>query len=294
MSQTILTIDIGGSEIKSALYLSNGELLRDLPNEVTQVSTDDNHIGRQIVALTQRVQQSQAIDGVAIASAGVIDPEQGSVVYAGPTIPHYIGTPLAGLIEEHCRLACSVENDVNAAALGESWLGAAQGSRSTLCVTIGTGVGGALVLNGALWRGEQFSAGEIGYLPMRDGRSLQQCASTTALLADYHARSGEHIDGKTLFARAADGDDHANAAIARLISAISDGLLPAIYLIAPQTIVIGGGIAAQRAILEPQIRATLSARIQAPRFMPESIRCATLGNRAGMLGALYHFLQTHP
>lgn len=288
----ILTIDIGGTEIKSAIYREDGTCQRELPNQPTAVTREGNRIGEQIIELVRNVQNDEHIDGVAIASAGVIDPQRGEVVFAGDTIPGYIGTQLAALVTEHSGLPCTAENDVNAVALGESWLGAAKDSDSALCITVGTGIGGAIIINGQLVRGHNFAAGEIGYLPGVDGKTYEQSASTSALLADYFARTGERIDGKTLFARAGSGDEHAEAALSRQIDILVQGLLAANYLLAPQAIVIGGGIAAQRDILEPRIRDAFSAHIKSSRLMPQHIRCAVLGNRAGMLGALRHFLQT--
>lgn len=289
----ILTIDIGGTEIKSAIYREDGEAVQAFPNQLTAVTHDGNSIGEQIVTWVKDVQATHDIDGVAIASAGVINHKRGEVIFAGETIPGYSGTPLAKLVEEQCGLPCTAENDVNAVALGESWLGAAKGSSSALCITVGTGIGGAIVINGQLVHGHNFAAGEIGYLPVADGKTFEQSASTSALLADYKARSGERIDGKTLFARAAAGDAHAEAALTRQIDVLAQGLLAANYLLAPQTIVIGGGIAAQRDVLEPRIRAAFEQQIKSPRLMPQHIRCAALGNKAGMLGALRHYCQIH-
>lgn len=289
----ILTIDIGGTEVKSALYREDATLLAGLPNQATAVTREGNRIGEQITALIAEVQASHPLDGVAIASAGVIDHRSGAVVFAGDTMPGYTGTPLAAIVSTQSGLPCSVENDVNAVALGESWLGAAKGSSSALCITVGTGIGGAIVIDGQLIHGHNFAAGEIGYLPAADGKTFEQSASTTALLADYASNSGERIDGKTLFARVVQGEQCANAALTRQIEALTEGLLAANYLFAPQTIVIGGGIAAQREILEPRIHAAFAARIKSPRLMPQHIRCAALGNKAGMLGALRHFCQQH-
>ena len=279
---TILTLDIGGSEIKAAHYQTDGSCSKTLPNQKTAVSAQDNHIGTQIVQICREEQTHTALQGVAISSAGVIDPYRGTVLHAGPSIPGYSGTALKQTIENQCGLPCSVENDVNAMALGEAWLGAAQNSSSALCLTLGTGLGGAILLEGKLWRGANYAAGEIGVCPLGDGRRLEQAASTTALLATYAERRGEHINGKTLFQRLRAGD--ADAA----------GLLPAIHLLAPETLLIGGGIAAQHDLIEPRIRAQLAEKLPAQHFMPKNIRCASLGNRAGMIGALRWFLDSRP
>lgn len=290
----ILTIDIGGSAIKSALYHPNGTRHQSLPSQKSAVSAHDNQLLKQITAHILNIQTQHPIQGIAIASAGIVNPKTGHIVYAGPTIPNYSNTPLAQHIQDHCQLPCSVENDVNAAALGEHWLGAAQGSDSVLCLTIGTGVGGALILNNQLWRGHQFSAGEIGYLPLSASHTLQQKASTTALLQHYHTLGNDPIDGKTFFARYQQNDPHAHSVFTNFIDHLTTGLLPLIYLINPHTLLIGGGISAQSSLLEPALTQSLSQRIQDPRFLPKRLTCAQLGNSAGMLGALRHFLNQYP
>ena len=216
------------------------------------------------------------------------------MLHAGPSIPGYSGTALKQTIESQCGLPCSVENDVNAMALGEAWLGAAQNSSSALCLTLGTGLGGAILLEGKLWRGANYAAGEIGVCPLGDGRRLEQAASTTALLATYAERRGEHIDGKTLFQRLRAGDANAAYALDHMLGALTDGLLPAIHLLAPETLLIGGGIAAQHDLIEPRLRAQLAGKLPALHFMPKNIRCASLGNRAGMIGALRWYLDSRP
>ncbi|MDO4642663.1 MAG: ROK family protein [Cardiobacteriaceae bacterium] len=288
----ILTVDIGGTAVKSAVFDEHGECVAAFDAQPTAIVDGDNAIVAQVVALCQSAQAQFALDGVAISSAGVVDPLAGTIVFAGPTIPNYGGTHWKSAIAAACQLPCTVENDVNAMALAEGWLGAAQGCHSALCLTLGTGLGGALLMDGRLWHGSTFTAGEIGYIPLPDGRRLEEGASTTALLAYYEQRCGERIDGKTLFARLRAGDVHADAALTHMIDVLADGLLPAIYVFAPERIIVGGGIAAQREIIEPRLQQTLLRRLPSARFAPKMVRCATLGNRAGMIGALRWFLDS--
>ncbi len=286
----ILTIDIGGTDIKSAVCNSRGEVLKRFANVATQVSNGDNNIAAQVYRICETILAEFAVAGVAIATAGVVNPKTGEVVHAGPSIPNYTGTNLKTQVETAFGLPCTVENDVNAVALGEAWQGAAQNSHSLLCLTLGTGLGGAVIINGQLWHGANFTAGEIGYFPLPDGRRLEEAASTTALLSNYRQRGGKAVDGITFFKRLHAGDARAEAALTQMLDNLAQGLLPAIYLLAPQTLIIGGGIAAQKAILIPRLSTALAKRLSAPRFMPTHIDCAALGNQAGMIGALRCFL----
>lgn len=290
---TILSIDIGGTEIKSAVYHLNGEPAFIFENLPTAVTKDNNQITEQILSITQKALAKHQIKGVAIATAGVVDVPSGTVIQSGQTIPNYSGTDLKSAVESTFHLPCTVENDVNAVAVGESWLGVAQHSRATLFITLGTGLGGAVIIDGQLWRGANFAAGEIGQLPLANGKHLEELASTTALLASYQKYSGKHINGKVFFQRFRQADQYAEQALTEMLEALSDGLLPAIYLMAPEMIVIGGGIATQHDILEPRLRTLLQSKLSAEYFMPKYIRCATLGNQAGMIGALRCFLEIY-
>lgn len=289
---SILTIDIGGSEIKSALYSREGECLADFAAQASAISADDNQLEAQIIALCQQVMQQHSITGVAISSSAVINPNTGRVEFAGPTIPNYTGTNLKAAVQNQCQLPCSIENDVNAMALGEAWLGAAKGHRSSFCLTLGTGLGGAILIDGKLWHGDNFTAGEIGQMPMGNGKRVEEIVSTTALLQHYQQLSGEHINGREFFSRLEAGEAHAQTSFTELMEQLAQSLMPIIFLFAPQSIIVGGGISAQRQWIEPQLSAAIAKRLP-PYFMPRHISCATLGNRANMLGALRWFLDSH-
>lgn len=290
--KTLLTIDIGGTEIKSALYNEQGKLSRAFDNQKTGITEIDNTITEQVIGIVQQAIDTQPIDGVAIATAGVVNSHTGEIVFAGPTIPNYTGTNLKKAVKSHFGLPCCVENDVNAFALGESWQGAAEDCSSVLCLTIGTGLGGAILINGELCHGDNFSAGEVGYIPLPTGQRLEEVASTSAMLNDYYKKTGDKINGKDFFQRLNNGDKQADDCLNHMISTLAQGILPAIYLLAPKAIVIGGGITAQKAILETRITKAISDKLPSPRFMPQ-IYCATLGNRANMIGALRHWLMLH-
>ncbi|MDK6233152.1 ROK family protein [Aerococcus sanguinicola] len=293
----ILAIDIGGTTIKSDLYDALGQSLGHFREEATAVSIEDqtNGILDQVLALVDDYQASVGgLDGVAISSAGVIDSQAGKVIYSGYTIPAYQGTDFRLAIEEGRGLPLSILNDVNAAAYGEFWQGDYDTEASLICLTIGTGVGGAVLIDGKIHFGRQFSAGEVGYLPVGSDR-FQDIASTTALCRNYAAMTGQdQVTGREVFAAYQRGDDKADQAIRQFTEALAQGLLPMVYLLNPDAIILGGGVMAQSAILLPRIEQALAERIESDFFLPEKIVAAGLGNEAGRLGAVYHFLQEHP
>lgn len=291
----ILAIDIGGTSIKYAVFDQHGKMLTEILNKETTKTETDNYILERLYELINETKDAYEIDGITISTAGVVDSQTGTVVYSGPTIPGYSNTPLSDIISDSFNVPCEVENDVNCAALGEYWKGEGVGSQSLALVTIGTGVGGAVIINGQLWNGFNHSAGEIGYIPLEDGSLLQDRASTSALIKKYEESSNSQgINGKMIFEKAKSGEKVAIEAIGSILNTLTQGLLSIIYILAPETVIIGGGIAEQKEYLEERISKNINEKVIAKRFMPKKIKCAHLGNAAGMIGAVYNYLNKHP
>lgn len=280
-----LCIDIGGTSIKYAILNQEANYL-----EPTQeIGTPSG--GEILDAVIQLVQLhiDKGLDGVAISSAGVIDPELGKVVYSGPTIQNYIGTDFKGSLESKFNIPVAVENDVNAALLGEYWKGAAQNSGSTFMVTVGTGIGGAFMIGNQLWHGATLSGGEVGYLHLKDAR-IQELAASSVLVRKVSEDLGYEITGRDLFRLAKEGNSISIAAIEGLVKDLCLGLSDIMYLINPETLILGGGIMQQSSYLEPLIHKALDEILVDPRFKSQRIGFAQLGNDAGLIGALYHLL----
>ena len=179
--------DIGGTNIKYGLIDQDGQLV-----ESHEVATEAHKGGPHILQKTKDIVASYLekgpVAGVAISSAGMVDPDKGEIFYAGPQIPNYAGTQFKKEIEASFNIPCEIENDVNCAGLAEAVSGSGKGASITLCLTIGTGIGGCLIIDGQVFHGFSNSACEVGYLHMQDG-AFQDLASTTALVkyvADAH------------------------------------------------------------------------------------------------------------
>ena len=174
-----VVIDIGGTSIKYGLADAKGQLLEthEMPTEAQKGGPHILNTTKEIVA---RYLKKHPLAGVAISSAGMVDPDKGEIFYAGPQIPNYAGTQFKKEIEETFQIPCEIENDVNCAGLAEVTTGHAKGSNNAVCLTIGTGIGGCLLLDGQVFHGFSNSACEVGYLHLPDG-AFQDLASTTSM-----------------------------------------------------------------------------------------------------------------
>ena len=253
----VLCFDIGGTAIKYALIENDN--LKDIKiNKIpTRKEKDKNHILRDVLDI---IESYDNLDCIGISTAGVVDSEKGEIIFAGPTIPGYIGTNFKKEIKDRFNLDCFVENDVNSAAIGEYFYGSYKGN--VFCLTIGTGVGGAFIQEGKLYKGATQKAGEIS------------------------KKLGKKVDGLYIFENAKKGNKLCKEAIDELIDNLSEGILNIIYILNPNTLIIGGGITAQREYLENRIKDSIKNKLIDSSFEPD-IQLAKLENGAGIYGIYY-------
>lgn len=281
-------VDIGGTTIKYAMLTESGHIITQ-GQVLTKVAEDGSgDIPRKIAAIAEELQaKCGKAEGVALCSPGLIDVEKGEVIFAGPNFPGYSGMKLQAEVEKLTCLPCTVENDVNAAGLGESWLGAGKGAKSTFCMFVGTGIGGALVLDGQVVHGAAAAAGEIGFLPIIDGH-LEELASVPVLLQQTGAASGEVV-----FKRAADGDVKTLAALEDMSQKLARGLAAICCVVNPEVLIMGGAVMAQQDFFAPRLNKYLQELLPPALLSGTRIAFAKLGIAAGFTGALRYFLQRH-
>lgn len=160
----------------------------------TQVETDLSEADEIAVEMQDHTGK---ISGIAISTAGMVDPATGTILYASDAIPGYAGISYKAYMEERFRLPCSVENDVNCAGLAESISGAGKESRINLCLTVGTGIGGCFVVDGKIFHGASNSACEVGYMHLAPG-AFQDEAATSALVRRVTERKKAEAEKRTL------------------------------------------------------------------------------------------------
>lgn len=284
-----MVLDIGGTAIKSAIA-QNGVLssVRETP---TRSSLGGAYVMSQAKEIISSYKDTYAFERIGISTAGQVNPVKGSIIYANHNIPGYTGTPVKEIMEDFFHVPVAVENDVNAAAIGEACYGAGKEEKDFVCLTYGTGVGGAVFINGSLYHGSSFSAGELGALivhpedrqPEIDMYSgcYEKYASTTALVAKAKEYDSSITNGKILFSRIE--EPQIRAIIDQWIDEIIYGLVSITHLLNPSCVILGGGIMEQPYIPD-QIEQKLMPSIMSS-FRGLKIKTAQLGNQAGMLGA---------
>lgn len=290
-------IDIGGTAIKYGLAREDGRFYetRTAPTEVREKGIGP--MLQKVIAIVEGYKAERLLQGIAVSTAGVVDPHTGEIIYASESFPGYRGTKVKAILEAACGLPCSVENDVNAAGLGEYWRGAGQGAASLFCLTVGTGIGGCVILEGHLFHGASNSAGEIGYMATGGQASFEESASVTALIRRVAALKGvcaKTLDGHSIFRLADAGDVAAARALQEMTGSLASGIANVCCVLNPQVVIVGGGIMARQSYFAPRLTELLRQKLPAPLLQNTHLVFAKLQNEAGMTGALYHFLQQHP
>ena len=284
----ILAIDIGGTMIKYGLVSFDGKIL-STDKIKTEASKGLNNILNKIDNIFKRYKENNPV-GIAVSGTGQINGMIGKVIGGNPIIPNWIGTNLVKILEEKYNLPIVLENDVNCVALGEKWVGAGKDLSNFICLTIGTGIGGGILLNNQLFRGENFVAGEFGHILIKKGE-FEQFASTTALIRLVKEKTGKILNGKEIFDLEKKEIVEYQEVISEWIENLTDGLSSIVYCFNPANIILGGGVIEQGEPLINRIKNSLFKKI-GPQFKEKlNITQAKLGNNAGMIGASYLLLE---
>lgn len=287
----ILGIDIGGTSIKSAIVYEKDQAIKFKEHSKTPTMAKERGgqgIREKIIEIVSQYKKRVNVTGVAISSAGVVNGESFEILYANENIPDYIGINLAKEIRSQFDLPCIVENDVNAATLGEWKYGSGRNCSSILCLTVGTGIGGGIVLNNQLYRGHSYCAAEVGYMTLKDS-NFEKLASTQTLVDKVRAKKKDlSLDGESIFKLALNGDKICIQEIDRMVKNLCLGIINCVYLLNPEKIILGGGVMEQRDYLLPQIKKNFED-IYKNSMGTTDIAAADLGNSACLAGAYWLF-----
>jgi glucokinase len=300
-------IDIGGTKIAGALVNEAGEIIRDL--KVPTPANDPVALQAAVVKMVEELRSGEQVSAVGVAAAGFIDAKQ-SVVYYSPNLS-WRNEPLKEKLEAELGLPVVIENDANAAGWAEYRFGAGAGYHHMMMLTIGTGVGGAIVANGELFRGGFGIGAELGHMNfVPKGKlcgcgqhgCLEQYGSGTALLnsAKELVASGSEeakrlkelsdsvpeLTGNEVYKAIQEGDPGALRLLTELGSNLGLAVASLVAVLDPEIVVIGGGVSAAGELLLEPIRAAYLEHLPARGFRPElKVVGAQLHNDAGVVGA---------
>lgn len=286
-----ISIDIGGTAIKYGTISECGELLSrsEIP---TEAALGGAAILEKAEDIVQKFCEKESYSGICVSTAGMVDTDRGEIVYSAPLIPQYTGTKIKETLSGRFGLPCEVENDVNCAGLAESISGAGKGFNPVLMLTVGTGIGGCLIVDGQVYRGYGSSACEFGYMRMRgsDFQTLGSALSLTKRVAHQKQEPEEEWNGYRIFEQAKQGDVICVGAIDEMADILGFGIANICCIVSPQVVILGGGIMAQEEFLKDRIRKALDRYLIGYIASNVRISFAKYKNDAGMLGAFYHFM----
>lgn len=283
----ILTFDIGGTNIKYALC-NEKFVLTDRHTIPTEAEKGGQELIIKIISI---IEEYENIDRVAVSTAGQVDSENGIVVYSTDNIPYYTGMMVKKIIENKTGIPTYVENDVNAFALGEAKFGAGKGKSDFLCLSYGTGIGGALYLNNKLYKGMGSSAGEFGHMITHAGGKQCTCggegcyecyASTKALLESVNKRNSTNLNAFEIFEKENFTKPEIRSVIDQWIDEMIIGLINIIYIFNPPLIILGGGIMNEDYVIDLIDRKIYNLLME--NFKDVNIVRSKLGNDAPLLG----------
>jgi glucokinase-like ROK family protein len=299
-------IDLGGTFIKGGICDDAGNII---VSDKTETCADGGAevVAGRIAALCKSLLEKAGLTandvcGIGMGVPGMIDSEKGEVVYANNLGWEHFA--ICSSVKEKTGLDVKIANDANVAALGEAVFGAGKGCKNVVMLTLGTGVGGGLILDGKLYEGNGSAGAELGHFVMiKDG---EQCtcgrrgcyeayASATALIRDTkraiknHPESlmseAEQVDGRTAFIYRYK-DKYAAKVVDDYIGYLATGITNIANVFRPEKVIIGGGISGEGEKLMAEIQQRVDAEIYAGTMGPAvKIETAALGNRAGTLGA---------
>ncbi|MED9881056.1 ROK family protein [Blautia sp.] len=290
-----ICIDIGGTSIKYGMVQEDGTFLTtgEMPTEAMQYGGPG--IMEKAKKIVEAYQAEYQPAGICVSTAGMVDCEQGKITYAASLIPDYTGTEIKKTLEKLYGIPCEVENDVNCAGLAEHFAGASRGSRISVCLTIGTGIGGAILIDGKVFHGFSGSGCEVGYMHLPGGE-FQDLGASSVLVkktAEYKNMDPAEINGKYVFEQAKQGDEDCIRAIREMCEVLGMGIANICYVVNPEVVVLGGGIMAQKEYLKDMLRESLDKYLLPSVAQHTRLEFAQNQNQAGMLGAYYNFRSRH-
>jgi len=303
--EIVLAADLGGTNLRMAAIDRHGTILYRTKRETPRGESADE-IVRAIVESAKECRQNCAdfqIKVICVAVPGTVDADAG-VITTAPNLPALNNFSMAAALARELDVRALLENDANAAAVGENWLGASKDFKNSIMVTLGTGVGGGIIIDGKILRGADGMAGEIGHVcveadgvPCRCGACgcVEQYSSASAIVRiakelaaaypESTLKNNGHLKAFEVFEAGKDGDALALEVFRQMGFYLGVALTSLLNVLNPEIVVIGGGASAGWELFMPQMRETINKRAYGGRAERVKIVSGKLGDDAGILGA---------
>lgn len=312
LDKPVVAVDIGGTKFITAVIGTNGKILSRVYCLTLSHEGPEKIIGRLITAIKNSIEksglESRELSGIGVAAAGIVDIRRGLITEA-PNLPNWHNVPLRDRLANEFDMPTFIINDASAAALGEYSLGASNGLNNLIYMTVSTGIGGGIIINGELYEGTDGCAAEVGHMIIQAGGPLCSCgrhgclealASGTAIarmakellqkgersiLTEMMNSTGTDITAETVVVAARRGDALASRVIGMSAWYLGIGLANLVDIFNPQMIIIGGGVSgAGEMLLRPARKSMKEHAFRLPSKTVRIVR-SKLGTNAGLLGA---------
>src|SRR3989454_9464280 len=306
----VFAADLGGTHLRAATVSNDGQIhfrhKQKTPRGQNAVEIVNALVDAACEYEKQDVGNGQRIRAISVVVPGTVNVGTGVIVKA-PNLPSLDGFDLSTALTQELHRPTMLENDANAAAVGEMWQGAGRGRRAIVCVTLGTGVGGGIILDGKLWRGVNGSAAEIGHMCVDpfggvactcgSRGCLEVYASATAIVRmtreaipryqDSVLYTSEDLTAEKIYGAGLEGDELALEVFRRMGVYLGIGLANLINIINPEMIVIGGGVVNAWELFEKHMHREIAERAFPVPAKEVKVVPAECGDDAGLLGAAY-------
>ncbi|MDT8376035.1 MAG: ROK family protein [Mariprofundaceae bacterium] len=294
----ILAADVGGTNIRAAVVDHHGNIARKLRSHISLGDRDISAavlIDRLSALFDEMIRKDGSISAIGIGFPGFFIGNSG-VLVSSPNLPQLHNINLAGKLSEALNMPVHIQNDALCAAIGEHRFGAGKGRPDLLHITVGTGIGGGLILNNTPYTGEGGMAMEFGHLRVVYDKTARPCgckgegcveayASATAVSERYFEVSGIRADAREIYERACNGDQQATEIITSAGHYLGMAIAQSIKLLDIRTVTISGGVTGAWSLLHPAITSSLDAELIPPLQGKISVLKSSLNDNAGVLGA---------
>lgn len=305
-----LGVDIGGTAVKMGIVSINGEVIKSNSYDVAFDSYETPIIETVKKSIDMFLKDScidmNDLKGIGVSATGQIDTYKGKVIGVGGNIKNWCGTEIKKELEDKYGIKTTVVNDANCMVIGEQWTGSARGLKNVIGITVGTGVGGGIIIDSNILLGNIGIAGELGHFSIEaNGKKCtcgnigcyEQYASMTALVKEVKSRFEElenisftkdEVNGKEIFNEVKNGNESIIRIVDEWINNIGKGLVSLTHIFNPEIILIGGGVSKQEELFIKPLREYVLNHVMEKFAVNLKVEAAKLGNDAGLVGAVYY------